>query len=382
MQKNLFIIVALILLPLLKLSAQCAQTANIYSFSYGGHSYEVVKELKSWTDAAACAVERGGYLVSINSVAENNYIMGQLTLTTAANISSNYHPVTDGGGASYIWTGGTDKNTEGVWLWDGDNNDVGTNFYTGQGTAGSGNGVSVGGAYINWGCSSLCEPDNYFYLHDQDALGLAMGSWPYGLAGQWNDIDMFNTLYFIIEKDGTAPQPCSTPTSLNSYNETSTSAEIYWTSNAPNFNIEYKESTATTWSTIASANDTLQLTGLSVNTAYNFQVKAICSSTPTDTSVWSAVANFTTLDNVGIEENSLNKIKIYPNPANDFIQISGIESLNSNIIIVSINGKKIKEYKFSELSEGKININNLSKGVYFIKVIEGQKVIVSKFVKE
>ena len=30
----------------------CANTANIYSFNYNGHTYEVVKEKKNWTDAA------------------------------------------------------------------------------------------------------------------------------------------------------------------------------------------------------------------------------------------------------------------------------------------------------------------------------------------
>ncbi|MFZ4412887.1 MAG: T9SS type A sorting domain-containing protein, partial [Bacteroidales bacterium] len=39
--------------------------------------------------------------------------------------------------------------------------------------------------------------------HDQDALGFALNSWPYGSAAQWNDIDMMNTLYYIIEYDNT-----------------------------------------------------------------------------------------------------------------------------------------------------------------------------------
>jgi len=197
MKKNRYLFIAIAIFPITNIFAQCAQTANIYSFSFSGHNYEIVKELKSWTDAAACAVERGGYLLRIDNSSENAQIM---TSITAAGISATYHPVADGGGASYIWTGGTDKNTEGTWLWDGDNNNAGTNFYTGQGTAGIGGGAAVGGAFINWGCSSgICEPDNYFYLHDQDALGFALSAWPYGVASQWNDIDISNNLYYIIE---------------------------------------------------------------------------------------------------------------------------------------------------------------------------------------
>ena len=226
MKKNTLVIMALIILPFVKLSAQCAQTANIYSFTFGGHTYEVVKELKNWTDAKACAVERGGYLVAIDSATEKDYIMGQLMMSTAANIASNYHPVTDGGGASYIWTGGSDAITEGTWYWQG--SPLMSPFYIGQGTAGTGGGAAVGGAYINWGCSSACEPDNYFYLHDQDALGLAMGSWPYGVAGQWNDIDMNNTLYYIIEKAGTS-----------GFNEINKSGKIELYPNPSNNNITF-----------------------------------------------------------------------------------------------------------------------------------------------
>lgn len=198
MRTTTFLLLALLSLPLANLMAQCAQSSNIYTFSYNGHTYEVVKELKNWLDAKACADEHGGYLVYINDDAEKNYIMGQLMLSTAANIPANYHPVIDGGGASYVWTGGTDRITEGTWYWEG--SDLMSPFYVGQGTAGAGGGAAVNGAYINWGNVNGSEPDNYFYIHDQDALGIAMGSWPHGVAGQWNDIDMNNTLYFIIEK--------------------------------------------------------------------------------------------------------------------------------------------------------------------------------------
>ena len=59
-------------------NAQCANTANIYRFDFNGHTYEVVKENKSWTEAVACAVARGGYLAEINTAAENTAIFDEL----------------------------------------------------------------------------------------------------------------------------------------------------------------------------------------------------------------------------------------------------------------------------------------------------------------
>ncbi len=175
---------------------QCAQSSNIYTFTYNGHTYEVVKELKTLNQANICAAERGGYLVRINDLVENSYIVTQLMLPTAANIAYNYHPVADGGGASYIWTGANDIPTEGSWIWSDGTSSI---FYSGQGTAGTGGGTAVGGAYVNWGNVSGSEPDDYG--NDQDGLGISLGSWPHGIVGQWNDIDVDNTLFFVIEKN-------------------------------------------------------------------------------------------------------------------------------------------------------------------------------------
>ncbi len=181
--------------------SQCANNANIYSFTYSGKSYEIVKETKSWVDASACAVERGGYLVEIGSLAEQVAVCNAIV---ASAIPNNYKPIGDGGGTSYIWIGATDKNVEGTWLWDGDNNNTGTHFWTGQGAAGANNGTPVSGSFINWGGTSTTvaqEPDNY---NNQDGAAIGLTGWPYGstslgIASEWNDINIANTIYYIIE---------------------------------------------------------------------------------------------------------------------------------------------------------------------------------------
>ena len=176
----------------------CADPANIYQFSYNGKNYEIVKELKSWDEAANCAVERGGHLVHIDNQDEQDNIYN--AIINGAGISNTYTSVSDGGGVAYVWIGATDVNSEGTWIWDGDNDHIGTNFWNGQGNAGSGGGSAVNGVYVNWGGSSSGtpnEPDNY--LSRQDGAAIALANWPYGIAGEWNDIDMQNTLYYIIE---------------------------------------------------------------------------------------------------------------------------------------------------------------------------------------
>ena len=170
---------------------QCASAANIYSFTFNGIDYEVVKENKTWADAAACAVERGGKLAEVDSGFEQDGLYNGIVNNAGINNSSTVAP--DGGGASYVWIGGNDLATEGEWIWDGANTGSGAQFW--QGTA---SGSAVGGLFNNWGN----EPDDFGT--GQDGLGFAITDWPLGITGQWNDVNDQNTLYYVIEYPSTA----------------------------------------------------------------------------------------------------------------------------------------------------------------------------------
>jgi len=172
--------------------AQCADPENIYSFDYGGKTYEVVKENQTWEDAAACAVERGGTLARIDDESEQNAIFDELNNNASIIVANTVAP--DGGGASYIWIGANDIAEEGTWIWDGDNDGSGEQFWSGAVS-----GVPVNDLFNNWGT----EPDNYA---NQDAAGIGLTQWPLatgtlGQPGQWNDVDHTNTLYYLIEKE-------------------------------------------------------------------------------------------------------------------------------------------------------------------------------------
>jgi hypothetical protein len=169
--------------------AQCADATAVYSFTHDGRTYEIIKENKTWVAAAACAVERGGHLAEINSAEEQDAIFAQIT---NLQIDPNDTKAPDGGNASYVWLGGNDILQEGKWIWDGNNDAVSVQFW--QGTA---SGSAIGGLYNNWGD----EPDNSAAGTGQDGLGLAIIDWPLGDAGQWNDVNHANQLYFVIEYD-------------------------------------------------------------------------------------------------------------------------------------------------------------------------------------
>ncbi len=171
----------------LKNSSECINMDNVYNFTYDNRTYQIVKENKTWADAAACAAYQGGYLARINDANEQNAIWNELQnnsgIILANTIASN------GGGASYIWIGGSDAIVEGTWIWNDGSND--------QFWSGDTNGTSVNGLYTNWGN----EPDN---AGNQDGLSIALTQWPIatgtlGSAGQWNDLIDTDLLYYVIE---------------------------------------------------------------------------------------------------------------------------------------------------------------------------------------
>jgi hypothetical protein len=92
------------------------------------------------------------------------------------------------------------------------------------------------------------------------------------------------------------PPPACSVSGLAATNITTNSATLTWTatSGAASYNVQYKVSTASTWTTTTSATNSLALTGLSASTQYQFQVQAVCSGTP---GPYSTASSFTTSAN-------------------------------------------------------------------------------------
>ncbi|MDB5226735.1 MAG: hypothetical protein JWN78_928 [Bacteroidota bacterium] len=99
----------------------------------------------------------------------------------------------------------------------------------------------------------------------------------------------------LVTSNGCVPPTttsCGTPSSLTTGSISSTGATLSWAavSGAASYNIQYKTSAATTWTTVTSTTNSKVLTGLTASTTYNYQVQAVCTSTGT----YSSAASFTT----------------------------------------------------------------------------------------
>lgn len=79
---------------------------------------------------------------------------------------------------------------------------------------------------------------------------------------------------------------------------------------------------------------------------------------------------------LGVEDVILNSVKIYPNPASDFITISGLKN-RENFRVYDVLGTEIIKGKI--IDNGEIAIKNFSNGIYFLKFDNGNTI---KFIKE
>jgi len=75
-----------------------------------------------------------------------------------------------------------------------------------------------------------------------------------------------------------------------------------------------------------------------------------------------------------------NNLKIYPNPSKDIIKVEGLDLWKSSVIeIYNMSGNKV--YTNQNLTKDEIDISLLSKGVYIMKVQDGNSLFSERFVK-
>jgi hypothetical protein len=107
----------------------------------------------------------------------------------------------------------------------------------------------------------------------------------------------------LTTSDGCTPPSgggsCGTPGSLSAGSITQTSATVSWgaVSGATSYNLQWKLSSANTWTTVTGLTSTSYgLTGLTAGATYNYQVQAVCGS---NSSAYSTAASFTTTSGGG-----------------------------------------------------------------------------------
>lgn len=161
---------------------------------------------------------------------------------------------------------------------------------------------------------------------------------------------------------------CEIPTFLYTTHIDSNSAMLHWSHpTATTFDLQYKTPTSNYTSVGNVSGNSYQLTGLTPNTTYMWQVRAHCTSN--NMSDWSGMISFktdnTTIDNVGIDDLVKNNIKVYGEHQN--VHILNNEGMNiEQVRIFDVYGKLI--YTGNVNSNHEVIGLNVATGTYIVNV--------------
>lgn len=81
----------------------------------------------------------------------------------------------------------------------------------------------------------------------------------------------------------------------------------------------------------------------------------------------------------GIKSINANSVKLMPNPANNYINIKGLKANSTEVNVLNALGSLVLK---TNTTNGNIDIEKLSPGVYFLEAITNQEKIIQRFVKE
>lgn len=90
-----------------------------------------------------------------------------------------------------------------------------------------------------------------------------------------------------------------------------------------------------------------------------------------------AVQNF-----VGVESPATGQLRVYPNPASDFVTVENSGSEPSSVKFYNLAGQQVKEVRLNSGEKANIEVSQLGSGVYQMIITEGQKTRTARLVVE
>ncbi|HAF30970.1 MAG TPA: hypothetical protein DCG75_18180 [Bacteroidales bacterium] len=186
-----------------------------------------------------------------------------------------------------------------------------------------------------------------------------------------------------IQKDGIVP---TTPGSLATTEITDTTISLIWNKSTDNDAVAgylvYQNDILVDQVT----DTTYKATDLSHATQYSYFVKATDATNNLSEKSNTVVATTTNITSVNIFSNHRSEMKVYPNPASNYINIEYRAEDNINVAylsIYSLDGKLISSISKSVMDNSfieQINIGELKSGYYFIRLTLENKVITERFI--
>lgn len=171
---------------------------------------------------------------------------------------------------------------------------------------------------------------------------------------------------------------------------TSSSAKVQWAPvlGALNYGIRYKKTGSSAWTNKNASGTAVfkNLNGLDCGETYQWQIKVKCADG--SVSSFSAIHTFSTPTcRIGNDEenngNNTVEIAVYPNPANKYITIDGVQNYTGLIQILNMEGKAVAEKLIAGDISTQIYVEELNAGIYIMKLKSdageiNRKIIISR----
>ncbi|GGG48470.1 zinc-dependent metalloprotease [Epilithonimonas arachidiradicis] len=146
--------------------------------------------------------------------------------------------------------------------------------------------------------------------------------------------------------------------------------------NVANVKIDFTSDSGATWTTLAesvpnSGTASVNIPASLIGKSGHVRVSAIGN-------VFYAVKPATVSATLAVSDVSSKSLQVYPNPVKDVLNVTNV-TVNSSYEIFNAAGQIVSK---GNLGSGKIAVNKLAKGVYFISIDDKGTVVKTKFVKE
>ncbi|MBR4136627.1 MAG: fibronectin type III domain-containing protein [Bacteroidales bacterium] len=198
------------------------------------------------------------------------------------------------------------------------------------------------------------------------------------VTSDWTTSVTFTTL------DNETPT-CPAPTNLTATIDATshTTVTLTWqqeANTASEWQINYRQTTESTWSTATVTSTSYTLTDLVPNVDYEANVVAHCTngltSDPSNTVTWHT-------DDVGIVGYLEKAVNLYPNPATETIsvEVSDANIMITGVEVYNVYGQLINTIVSTE-NPLRINISGLADGMYYVRVTTDGGVVTKNFVKK
>lgn len=175
---------------------------------------------------------------------------------------------------------------------------------------------------------------------------------------------------------------CSVPYGTSESGITSSASTLNWVDPCAvnNYKINYRAVGSPTWINVNAVSTSKVLTGLTAGTTYEWRVRTNCGGG--SLSSWSAIDNFTTnplrLANDVITD--ANAVVLYPNPANNVLNIQLEVASVISISISNLMGQEVyrqDNVDMNGVNNIQIDLSNLASGSYLVN-ISGSNIQISK----